>query len=143
MRAARLGYPLAMLRVLLAGALLLLPGCSFHQTARNWNGRTGPDGVPVYYSVTSKVALRLFVVIPLAGDVDIAQMVEELTEHVAEQGGDRVQIVQGNIENYWYGFPPLTWIVTPVISTLTATWEPPPRLLEIDAARGARPTNGS
>ena len=40
-----------------------------------------------------------------------------------EQGGDNVRVFQAATENYWYGFPPFTWIVTPVISTVAADYE--------------------
>jgi hypothetical protein len=116
-------------------ALALAPGCAFHETAREWHGLSGSEGVPVYFTTTQKVALRAFIVIPLFGDTDIAGMVDELTTYVDEQGGDRMRIVQGTSENYWYGFPPLTWIFTPVVSTLSAVWEPPPELMEIDKKR--------
>lgn len=123
------------------GALLgvlfgvLLPACAFHETAREWHGLAGSEGVPVYFTTTQKVAVRAFVVIPLFGDTDIAEMVDELTEYVEQQGGDRLRIVQGTTENYWYGAPPITWIFTPVISTLSAVWEPPQDLIELDKKR--------
>jgi len=41
-------------------------------------------------------------------------MVDDLTESIAAEGGDRVRIIKGDSENYWDGFPPITWILTPV-----------------------------
>ena len=47
-----------------------------------------------------------------------------MTEKIAERGGDRVRIVQGGSENYWYGFPPVTWVLTPVVATIAAEYHP-------------------
>jgi hypothetical protein len=125
---------LALFAVLLA-ASLLSPGCAFHSEARQWNGRVDPDGHSLYFASTTKVGMKLFVIIPLLGDLGIDGMVDELTAYVADQGGDGMSIVQGGSENYWYGFPPLTWIFTPVVSTLAATYRPTPEQLAADLER--------
>ena len=103
---------------------LFLGSCAFHSTARSWNERVGPDGEEVFFKSTTKVGLNFLVVLPFLGDTGITGMVDDLTEDVAGEGGDHVRIVQGDSENYWYGFPPFTWIVTPVISTLAAEYRP-------------------
>ena len=111
----------------LALPLLLVLGlgsCAFHSTARSWNERVGPDGEEVFYKSTTKVGVNFLVVLPFLGDTGINGMVADLTEDVAGEGGDHVRIVQGSSENYWYGFPPFTWILTPVISTLAAEYRP-------------------
>ena len=51
-------------------------------------------------------------------------MIDELTEEISEEDGDKVRIIQSSSENYWYGFPPVTWILTPVITTVAADYEP-------------------
>ena len=105
-------------------AVVLAPACAFHSEARQWNGRVDPEGESLYFASTTQVGLNLFVIVPFLGELGIAGMVDELTEYVAERGGDGLRIVQGGSENYWYGFPPLTWIFTPVVSTLAATYRP-------------------
>lgn len=112
--------------VLLVGLMLVFSGCAFHSTSKNWNGLKGIDGKPAYYKKTSKVAFNLFIVVPFLGNVGIDGMVADLTEDIAQEKGDRVRIVQGGSENYWYGFPPLTWILTPVITTVSAEYTPDP-----------------
>jgi len=111
---------------LLALTLALAPACAFSTTAQDWSGRVGASGRPVFYTATTKVGLNLFIGIQIWGDTAIDGMVNELTELVAERGGDRIRMVQGSSENYWYGFPPFTWIFTPVVSSVDATWEPSP-----------------
>ena len=110
--------------LLVVGFAFLFSGCAYHSTSKNWNGLMGNDGKPTYYKETSKIAVNLFVAIPLFGNVSIDGMMEELTEAIAEEKGDHVRIVQGDNENYWYGFPPLTWILTPVITTVSAEYSP-------------------
>lgn len=110
--------------LVLALALIPLVGCSFHSTARAWNGRVGADGAPVFYTSTTKVGFKFLVVIPFLGNLDIDGMVDDLTSEVQAAGGDHIRIVQGGSENYWYGFPPFTWILTPVISRVDADWRP-------------------
>lgn len=115
--------------------LLLTPACAFHSTARDWNHRVSGDGYPVWYTETTKVAVKLFVVVPFIGDVGVPGMINELSAEIAMRGGDHMRIVQGGTENYWYGFPPLTWIFTPVVSQVNAEWRPHPVSLADYAAR--------
>ena len=105
-------------------ALLLTTGCALHSTATEWNHRIGEDGKPVFYTSTTKVGARFLIVVPFLGRLGIDGLVNDMTAEIAAKDGDHVRIVQGSTENYWYGFPPLTWIVTPVVSTLTAEYQP-------------------
>jgi len=115
--------------------LLLAPACAFHDTARDWNRRVSADGHAVWYTETTKVALKLFFVVPFLGDVGVPGMVDELSAEIAARGGDHMRIVQGDTENYWYGFPPITWIFTPVVSHVNAEWRPHPVSLAEYASR--------
>lgn len=110
--------------IMLLGVLSVLSSCAFHSTAKDWNGLTGSNGKPTYYKTTTKLALKLAVAIPFLGDIDIDGMVDDLTAEIAEAKGDHVRIVQGSTENYWYGFPPVTWILTPILSTVAAEYTP-------------------
>lgn len=103
---------------------LVFASCTFHSTAKQWNRRVGVDGAPVFYTATDKVGLNVLIILPFLGSTGIDSMVAELTAEVERRGGDKVTIVQGSGENYWYGFPPFTWVLTPVVSTLTAEYQP-------------------
>lgn len=103
---------------------LLLAGCTFYSTARIWNSRVGPSGEPVFYRSASKVGINLFILLPFLGRTDIEEMVDLMTESIADEDGDVVRVVQAGSENYWYGFSPLTWIVTPVISSIDVEYRP-------------------
>ena len=120
--------------ILVVGFAFLFSGCAYHSTSKNWNGLMGSDGKPTYYKETSKIAVNLFIGIPLFGNVSIDGMMEDLTGAIAEEKGDHVRIVQGGNENYWYGFPPLTWILTPVITTVSAEYAPNSEIYAKDQA---------
>src|SRR6266478_5695509 len=97
-------------------------GCAYTTTAKDWNGLQGADGQPTYYTSTMKVGLNLLCAIPFLGDMGISGLTTKLTGDIKRVGGNEVRIVQGTSEAYFYGFPPFTWVVTPVISTVAAEY---------------------
>ena len=103
---------------------LFMASCATHSTANNWNGLVGQTGDPVNLVSTTKIGLNLFVMIPLFGKTNVNSMVDEATAEIAEKNGDYVRVIQGNTENFWYGYPPFTWILTPVIGKVTAEFRP-------------------
>lgn len=121
-----------------AMALLLLAsvatGCAFSSTARNWNDLNGPDGKPTYYLKTTKVGVNLFIAVPFIGDMGIAGLTRDMTAQVQSEGGNDVRIVEGTSESYFYGWPPFTWLITPVVSTVSAQYTPDPAVFAKDQA---------
>ncbi len=117
-------------RVVVALLALLIAatagGCTFTSTAKDWSGLQGSDGRPTYYTSTTKVGVKLLCFIPFLGDMGISGLTADLTDSIAHAGGSDVRIVQGTSEAYFYGFPPFTWVITPVISTVAAEYEPDP-----------------
>jgi hypothetical protein len=105
-------------------AAFLVSSCSFSSKATDWSQRVGLDKKPTTYINTTKIGLNLLVFVPFMGDMGISGMVRDMTAKVEEEKGDEVRITQGDSENYWYGWPPITWIVTPVISTVAAEYYP-------------------
>ena len=126
---------LVALLVLLLGTGLA--SCTFYSTATHWNSRVGPNGKPVFYRSATRVGINLLVLLPFLGPTDIDEMVDVMSANVAESGGDVVRVVQAGTENYWYGFSPLTWLVTPVVSTIDVEYEPSPAELEEVRAKDA------
>jgi hypothetical protein len=114
------------LHLLLAALTVIAGGCAFTSTAKDWSGLTGSDGQPTYYTSTMKVGIKLLCFIPFLGDMGISGLTADLTDNIAHAGGSNVRIVQGTSEAYFYGFPPFTWVVTPVISTVAAEYKPDP-----------------
>lgn len=116
-------------------------GCAYTTTAKDWNGLHGADGQPTYYTSTMKVGLNLLCAIPFLGDMGISGLTTDLTGDIKQAGGNEVRIVQGTSEAYFYGFPPFTWVITPVISTVAAEYHPDPATyakdqVEIERWRG-------
>jgi hypothetical protein len=111
---------------LIAVLLAVTSGCTFYTNATEWNGRLGANGKPVNITGSTKVGFKFLIALPFLGDMDIDGLVADMTAHVKSLDGDRVRVIQAAQENYWYGFPPFTWILTPVISTVTADYEFPP-----------------
>jgi hypothetical protein len=112
-----------------AGVLLVslsLGGCAFRSTARDWSGLKGLDGQPTYYTTTTKVGLKLFIVVPFLGDMGITGLTRDLTADIKKEDGNDVRIVEGTSESYFYGWPPFTWLITPVVSTVSAEYAPDP-----------------
>ena len=108
-------------------ALLLttFTSCTFHSTATHWNGRVGPDGKAVHAKSTKNIGVNAAVVIPLLGSTNIDHMVNDLTAEIASENGNNVRLIETDTEVYWYGFPPFTWIITPVVTTVTADYQVP------------------
>lgn len=104
--------------------LSLLPSCSLHGTATHWNGRVGLDGETVFVKNTTNVGVNLFVGVPLFGSTTMDRMIDSTTAAIAEVDGNKVRVIETTNENYWYGFPPFTWILTPVITSVSIEYQP-------------------
>jgi hypothetical protein len=113
---------------------ILLGGCTLPSTANHWNSRVGPDGESIYVKSHTNVGFNLFVGIPLFGSTTLPAEIDLLTHEIADEGGDKVRMIESSTENYWYGLPPLSWILTPVITTVTADYHPSPEVLAKDQA---------
>lgn len=114
---------------LLLGPLLLGASCTFHSTATHWNGRVGTSGKPVFVKSSTNVAFNLAIVLPFLGRTSMDEMIDGTSNSIAENGGDKVRLVETGSENYWYGFPPFTWVFTPVITEIAIEYEPSVREL--------------
>src|SRR4029453_12310008 len=117
---------------IVAALAMALAGCAFRSTAKDWSGLSGLDNKPTYYTITTKVGVKLLIVIPFLGDMGISGLTRDLTADIKREGGNEVRIVEGSSEAYFYGFPPFTWIVTPVISTVSAEYLPEAEQYEKD-----------
>ncbi len=114
----------------LFATLLPATGCTFYSVATHWNGRVGPEGEPIHYATVTKVGINLLILIPFLGATNIDSMVDVITEEVQRRGGNVVRVVQSSNGNYWYGWSPLTWIITPVVSTIAVDYQPSEEELE-------------
>jgi hypothetical protein len=121
-----------------ASLCLALGACTLSSTAHRWNGTVGPNGKPVYVKSHTNIAVNLAIIIPLLGASSLPAEIDVLTAEIAAEKGNTVRMVESTSENYWYGFPPFTWILTPVITTVVADYEPAPDVLARDLAEQER-----
>lgn len=93
---------------------LLLTGCASTKHAKDFNGLSTPDG-DAYHLNTSKYALHiLFGAFPFIGDASIEQTVTDFTAAAKEDGASKVRIVSSDKSNWWFIFPPFSFLLTPV-----------------------------
>jgi hypothetical protein len=110
--------------VLFATAALGASACTFHSTATHWNGRVGVDGQPVHLTTTTTYGFNLLVLLPFFGDTRTDSLVDACTAELAEQGSDRLRAVETESANWWYVLPPISWIVTPVMGSVSIEYTP-------------------
>jgi hypothetical protein len=127
---ARMQIRLRLAIVLAAGAA---SGCSFHSTATHWHSRVGIDGRPVYLITTTIYGINLLVMLPLVGDTSTDTVIEHATAEIAGLGNDHVRVVQTANANYWYAIPPLTWLVSPVMGSVSLEYVPSAKALQATA----------
>lgn len=113
------------LRTALAAATLgaLSSSCVMHSHATDWNGVDGVRGVPVELQTTTSWALHGLFVFPLIGDGGKAYVVDEFTKEAAARGAARTRITQTGGLTYWFIFPPLSFLIHPVQTTVEGTIE--------------------
>jgi len=116
----------------LIAAFVFTTGCA--STSKQWNARVGPNSKPVYVKSHTNVGVNLVIFIPFIGMTTLPKEIDKLTKDIAAEKGDVVRLIESSKENYWYGFPPFTWILTPVITTVTADYEPSTEVLAKDLA---------
>jgi hypothetical protein len=78
--------------------------------------------------------MNVGVFIPLLGATTLPKEIHLLTKEIKEENGNVVRMIQTSTDNYWYGWPPFTWVLTPVITTVTADYEPSPEVFAKDLA---------
>lgn len=112
---------------------LIASGCTFHSTAREWHGRLDRDGQPVFATTTTTYGLQLLVLLPFAGDTRVDALVDAATAELARNDNQRVRLVETESANWWYALPPITWLFTPVMGSITIEFTPSAEELRIAA----------
>ena len=112
----------------------LTSGCTMTSTSKQWNGRVGPNGKPVYVKSHTNIGLNIGIFVPVLGSTTLPKEINTLTKEIATEEGNVVRMIQTTSDNYWYGWPPFTWALTPVITTVTADYEPSAAALSKDLA---------
>lgn len=114
--------------------LVAASGCALSSTANEWHGRVGQFGQPVYVKSHTNIGFNLGVVIPFLGHTSLPEQIDFITKEIEDEKGDRIRFIESSSENYWYGFPPFTWVITPVITTVATEYQPENAVLIRDRA---------
>lgn len=101
-----------------AACLQLMTSCVSHSVATEFHGVAGIRGVPIEYQTTTAWALHGLFVFPLIGDARKASVIDAFTEEAAGRGASRQRISQTSSFTYWFIFPPLSFFIHPVTSTV-------------------------
>lgn len=99
-------------------------GCTFHSTATQWHGCTGPNGRPLQLQTTTIVGANAFLLLPFVGDPRTDNLVAKATAELARLGHRDVRVVETESANYWYAIPPLTWLLSPVVGSVSIEYTP-------------------
>ena len=111
------------LSVLAALVLGLTSSCVTHSHAMDFNGVPGPRGYPVEFQKTTSYSLNLLFIIPLLGDSSREETVAEFTKEAKERGAKRVYLESTSSSTYWYIFPPLSFFIHPVETSVEGAVE--------------------
>ena len=104
----------------------VLGACVSHSTVTDFHGVNGMRGVPVEYQTTSSWALHGLFIFPLWGNATKKATIEAFTEEAASRGGSRTRITQTGGLTYWFIFPPISFFIHPVNTTVEGDVEPDP-----------------
>jgi hypothetical protein len=120
-------------------ATCVFASCAFHNTATHWNGHLGADGQPVFVRTSSYVGVNFAILVPMAGRTTVDEMIEEATRTIDTEHGSHLRLVETETNNYWYGIPPLSWLFSPVVTSISLEYRPSAKALaEAAAADQAR-----
>jgi DNA-binding beta-propeller fold protein YncE len=131
--------PLRLVLPFAAAAALTTAGCTFTSNATHWNGRVAPDGKPVYVTTTTVYGCNICILWKMVGDTRSDALVAATTARIAQHGSDHVRVVETESANWWYTIPPLTWLFTPVMGSVSIEYTPSAAELAARAGAVAKP----
>ena len=102
---------------------LFLTSCSFHTHANKFNGIPGVNGEPVEYQQTNTWALHGLWIFPLIEDATLENSVNEFSLEAKKRGATRINIEETSSFTYWFVFPPFSFFVHPVNTTVSGNVE--------------------
>ncbi len=106
------------LTVMLLGAFVLTAGCSITNKATEFNGMKDLEGEEVVHQNTKNVAIHVLFKAPLVNDASLQKTVDDFTQAARADGASRVRIVYSHKSTYWWVFPPVSFVVHPVVTNV-------------------------
>ena len=110
-------------QLVLWSCLFLGSGCASNTHVDKFNGVPGMRGEPVEYQQTTVWALHGLFIYPLSGDARLENVVNEFTAEARKRGATRINIEQTNSLAYWFIFPPISFFIHPVKTTVEGNVE--------------------
>lgn len=95
-------------------------GCTWMDTATDFNGLTDHEGHKVTHMNHTRLALNLLIFEPLLGNASMQANVAEITAEAKADGASGIRIVQSNEATWWWVFFPISLIITPITSNVAA-----------------------
>ncbi|MFH0793984.1 MAG: hypothetical protein V2A74_08130 [bacterium] len=102
----------------LACLVMLCAACSVTRKATDFNGLSTPDGKPIAHLYTSNLAIHLLAIQPVVGNASLKATVADFTRAAKKENATKVRIVQSSVFPWWFIFPPISFVLTPVSSNV-------------------------
>ena len=122
-------------RALAVAILPLLAGCAFHSTATRWNGHVGADGQRVFVQTSTYWGAHFCIALPWFGNTTVDKMIDVATARIRPEDGSRLRIVETEVYNGWAAIPPLTWLFTPMMTSVSIEYVPTAQALASSGQR--------
>jgi len=103
--------------VMLALAVGLTAGCSMTTKAADFSGLSTPDGTATHLNTTN-IAINLLFTKPIVGDASIPKTVSDCASEAKSVGASKIRLVQSHSTVYWWIFPPISFVVHPVVTNV-------------------------
>lgn len=98
--------------------VMLCTSCTTTRRATTFNGISTPDGKPIAHLSTSNMAIHFLATQPLLGNATLDGTLDDFTRAAREENATKVRIVQSSVMNWWFIFPPFSFVLTPVSSNV-------------------------
>lgn len=99
-------------------AIAILSGCGTTNVNMNYKGLDTVNGKSIAHVNTTVTACHLLGIWPIMYDASYTNTFNEFTKEAKRLNGNKVNVVESVTEKRWSVFPPFTWILTPVETTV-------------------------
>lgn len=107
-----------MFRLFIAALALTAACATSHTHSIAYNGVPGIRGEQVEFQSTTRYALHFLFIFGIFGNAGQSATVDAFTEEASSRGAKRIQITQYESDTYWYVFPPFSFLIHPVATTV-------------------------
>ncbi|MEI6055404.1 MAG: hypothetical protein WCR55_05015 [Lentisphaerota bacterium] len=98
--------------------IAVLAGCGTTNVDMNYKGLDTTNGKAIAHVNTTVTACHLFGTWPIMYDASYTNTFNEFTKEAKRLNGNKVNVVESITEKKWSIVPVITWIFTPVTTTV-------------------------